>query len=92
MCHQFQKGWKNLLSLLTSHSKVLKSAMTFLNLPLPDTTANKSVDLGWIHTQQTTGTELATINPGAVPPDIGNPIGTDAECKNHQDLWKILKT
>ncbi len=30
-------------------------------------------------------------NPGAVPPDIGNPMATEAECKHHCNLWKILK-
>ncbi len=25
-------------------------------------------------------------NPGAVPPDIGNPIATEDECKHHCDV------
>lgn len=30
-------------------------------------------------------------NPGAIPPEIGNPNATDAEREHHRDLWKILK-
>ncbi len=31
-------------------------------------------------------------NPGAVPPDIGNPMATEAECKHHCGQWNFFKT
>ncbi len=70
-----------------------------INTRLAMIPTSQSTILGWvgmfmrpdIHALSEPNPWQNPANPGAVPPNKGNPMTSEAEREHHNDIWKILK-